>query len=77
MRRRELLTAMSAALAATRERAGMALGAVGPNLKWAMSIGLWNDQPPTPFPDMLDVLKDTGFDGFRMTGFPGFLEKHQ
>jgi inosose dehydratase len=76
MRRRELLAAMSAALAASRERAGTALAAIGPNLKWAVSIGLWNDQPPTPFTDMLDVLKDTGFDGFRMTGFPGFLDQH-
>lgn len=76
MRRREFLAAMSTALAASRERAGMAFAALGPNLKWAVSIGLWNDQPPTPFTDMLDVLKDTGFDGFRMTGFPGFLEKH-
>src|SRR3984893_15090467 len=76
MRRREFLAAMSVALAASREHAGMAFAAIGPNLKWAMSIGLWNDQPPTPFTDMLDVLKDTGFDGFRMTGFPGFLEKH-
>src|SRR6266481_8358847 len=76
MRRREVLMAMGTALAASRERAGTALAAIGPNLKWAVSIGLWNDQPPTPFTDMLDVLKDTGFDGFRMTGFPGFLEKH-
>ena len=57
MRRREVLTAMSAALAASRERAGTAFAAIGPNLKWAMSIGLWNDQPPTPFTTCLTCLK--------------------
>src|SRR5258706_13092477 len=76
MRRRKFLATLSTTLAASRSRAGMAYAAIGPNLKWAVSIGLWNDQPPTPFTDMLDVIKDTGFDGFRMTGFPGFLEKH-
>ena len=76
MRRREFLTTMSTTLAASRDRAGTAFAAIGPNLKWAVSIGLWNDQPPTPFTDMLDVIKDTGFDGFRMTGFPGFLDAH-
>ena len=65
MRRREFLTTLSTILAASRTRAGTAFAAIGPNLKWAVSIGLWNDQPPTPFTDMLDVLKDTGFDGFR------------
>ena len=40
MRRREFLSAMGASLAASREHVGTALAAVGPNLKWAVSIGL-------------------------------------
>ena len=31
---------------------------------------------PVPFTDMLDVIKDTGFDGFRFVGWPEALEKY-
>ncbi len=64
---------MGASLSAVRqcaEAAGVR------NIRWCVSIGLWNDQPPTPFTEMLDVIRDTGFNGFRMTGFPGFLRQH-
>ena len=43
------------------------------NVKWAVSLGLWAHLPPCPFTDILDVMKDTGFIGIRITGFPGFL----
>ena len=81
MRRRELLAALAAraaSLAAFREKAG---AAAGPNLKWAVSMFLWTstqwpDRAPVPFTDMLDVVKDTGFDGFRFVGWPEALEKY-
>src|SRR5579864_5335933 len=80
MKRRELLAvlgAKAAALALLRERAE---AAAGPNLKWAVSMFLWTstqwpDHAPVPFTDMLDVIKDTGFDGFRFVGWPEALEK--
>src|SRR5437868_9333368 len=80
MKRRELLAvlgAKAAALALLRERA---TAAAGPNLKWAVSMFLWTstqwpDRAPVPFTDMLDVLKDTGFDGFRFVGWPEALDK--
>src|SRR5947209_581453 len=79
MKRRHLLaalTAKAAALALLRERAE----AAGPNLKWAASMFLWTstqwgDRAPVPFTDMLDVLKDTGFNGFRFVSWPDALER--
>ena len=47
------------------------------NVKWAVSLGLWSHMPPCPFTGILDVMKDTGFIGIRITGFPGFLQKYQ
>src|SRR5579864_8303696 len=81
MKRRELLAvlgAKAAALALLRERAE---AAAGPNLKWAVSMFLWTstqwpDRAPVPFTDMLDVIKDTGFDGFRFVHFPQALEQY-
>ena len=40
------------------------------NVKWAVSLGLWSHLPPCPFTDILDVMKDTGFIGIRIDGFP-------
>ena len=81
MRRRDLLAvlgAKAAALALLRERAE---AATGPNLKWAASMFLWTstqwaDRAPVPFTDMLDVLKDTGFEGVRYVGWPESLRKY-
>jgi len=81
MRRRDLLAALGAKaafLAAFRERAA---AAAGPNIKWSVSMFLWTstqwgDAAPVPFTDMLDVIKDTGFDGFRFTGWPDTLKKY-
>jgi inosose dehydratase len=47
------------------------------NVKWAVSLGLWSHLAPCPFTDILDVMKDTGFIGMRITGFPHSLEKYQ
>jgi inosose dehydratase len=81
MTRRELLAALAAkaaVLAAARDRA---LAAPGPNIKWAVSMFLWTstqwpDRAPVPFTDMLDVIKDVGFDGFRFVGWPEALQKY-
>ncbi len=43
------------------------------NIRWAVSAGLWSHYPPGAFTDILDVMKDTGFIGIRLTGFPGIL----
>jgi len=46
------------------------------NIKWAVSAGLWSHYPPGPFTDILDVMKDTGFIGVRLTGYPGILKTY-
>jgi sugar phosphate isomerase/epimerase len=65
------LACLSAALAnaATRLPANR-------NVKWALSLGLWNHLPPCPFTDILDVMRDTGFVGIRLTGFDAFLKHY-
>ena len=57
---------------------GLAAGAgqsqSGPNLKWAVSMGTWwHHMPRDSFTQVLDVMKDTGYTGIRLTGFPGCL----
>ena len=81
MTRREMLkslAARAASLAALRETR---MAAPGPNIRWAVSMFLWtstqwNDRAPVPFTDMLDVIKDVGFDGFRFVGWPQSLAKY-
>jgi inosose dehydratase len=46
------------------------------NVKWAVSAGLWSYYPSAPFTEMLDVMRDTGFIGVRLTGFPGILKTY-
>ena len=46
------------------------------NIKWAVSAGLWSHYPPGPFTDILDIMKDTGFIGIRLTGYPGILKTY-
>jgi inosose dehydratase len=45
-------------------------------VKWGVSAGLWSHFPPVPFTDILDVMRDTGFIGVRLTGFPGILKTY-
>jgi sugar phosphate isomerase/epimerase len=45
------------------------------NVKWALSSALWNYFPAVPFTDILDVMKDTGFIGIRVTSFPQILDR--
>lgn len=61
-----------ATLAASMARAAARLP-VNQNVKWALGANLWNSFPRVPFTDILDVMKDTGFIGIRMTQFPQIL----
>ncbi|MCL4394371.1 MAG: sugar phosphate isomerase/epimerase [Chloroflexi bacterium] len=72
MNRRMFLTALASTLAA----AARTLPA-NKNIKWAVSAGLWSHFPPGPFTDILDVMRDTGFIGIRLTGFPGILKTYR
>src|SRR5260370_31860035 len=62
-----------AGLAASLSRAAAALPA-NRNVKWAVSAGLWSHYPQGSFTDILDVMRDTGFIGVRLTGYPGILK---
>jgi len=46
------------------------------NVKWALGANLWNYFPRVPFTDILDVMKDTGFIGLRVTQFPQILKTY-
>lgn len=70
--RREFLATITAALAMAASRLP-----ANKNIRWALSANLWNRWPTGPFTDILDVMKDTGFIGVRMTQFPGILEKYK
>src|SRR5260370_10429633 len=72
MRRRSFLGLLSASLIAASRRLP-----ANRNVKWAVSANLWNHFKPVAFTDVLDVMRDTGFIGIRMTQFPGILQKYQ
>src|SRR5271165_2198723 len=46
------------------------------NVKWALGSNLWNSFPRVPFTDILDVMRDTGFIGIRLTQFPQILNTY-
>src|SRR6266478_529859 len=46
------------------------------NVRWALGSNLWNYFPRVPFTDILDVMKDTGFIGLRVTQFPQILKTY-
>ena len=71
MTRRESL----ALLAATLARAAGRLPA-NRNVRWGLGSNLWNYFPRVPFTDILDVMKDTGFIGLRVTQFPQILRTY-
>jgi sugar phosphate isomerase/epimerase len=75
MTRRESLAAL-AALAAPLARAAAKLPA-NRNVRWALGSNLWNYFPRVPFTDILDVMRDTGFIGIRLTQFPQILTTYQ
>src|SRR5258705_7877701 len=71
MTRRTALATFAAALA----RAATKLPA-NKNVRWALGANLWNSFPRVSFTDILDVMKDTGFVGIRMTQFPQILKTY-
>ena len=72
MNRRAFLASVSASLAAAAGKIP-----ANKNLKWAVSAGLWSHFRRAPFTDILDMMRDTGFIGIRLTGFPGILKTYE
>ena len=64
-----------ALLAASLTRAATRLP-VNKNVKWGLGSNLWNYFPRVPFTDILDVMRDTGFIGLRLTQFPQILKTY-
>jgi inosose dehydratase len=74
--RRTAVGATLTALAATLSRAASRLPA-NKNVKWGLGSNLWNYfKPRASFTDILDVMKDTGFIGLRLTQFPKILQTY-
>ena len=71
MNRRNFLATLSATLSSAAAKLP-----ANKNLKWGVSLGLWGHFRKVPFTDVLDVMKDTGFIGIRLTGFPGCLKTY-
>jgi inosose dehydratase len=71
MERRLFLTSLAATLASAAARLP-----ANRNIKWGLSAGLWSHYPKAPFTEILDVMRDTGFIGVRLTGFPGVLKTY-
>src|SRR5215469_18560743 len=71
MRRRTFLATLAAGLADAAGRLP-----ANRNVKWALGANLWNYFPRVPFTDILDVMKDTGFIGLRVTQFPQILKTY-
>src|ERR1700761_4614864 len=44
------------------------------NIKWAVSTNIW-DQTKAPYTETLDDMKETGFIGVRLRGFPHILDR--
>jgi sugar phosphate isomerase/epimerase len=75
MTRRATLAALTA-FALPLARAAAKLPA-NHNVKWALGSNLWNYFPRVPFTDILDVMRDTGFIGIRVTQFPQILTTYK
>jgi inosose dehydratase len=71
MNRRSFLASLAAGVSSAANRLP-----ANRNIKWALSAGLWSHYPTGSFNDILDVMKDTGFIGIRLTGFPGILKTY-
>jgi sugar phosphate isomerase/epimerase len=71
MTRRNAVALLGAALA----RAAARLPS-NRNVKWGLGSNLWNYFPRVPFTDILDVMRDTGFIGLRVTQFPQILKTY-
>jgi sugar phosphate isomerase/epimerase len=69
--RRDSLFALAAVLSDAAERLP-----ANRNVKWALGANLWNSYPWTRFTDILDIMRDTGFIGIRLTQFPRILSQY-
>jgi sugar phosphate isomerase/epimerase len=72
MTRRETLAVLAAGLSRAANRLPE-----NRNVKWGLGSNLWNSFPRVPFTDILDVMKDTGFIGIRLTQFPQILKTYE
>lgn len=72
MTRRTVLFQLAASLA----RAATQLPS-NRKIRWAVGANLWNFYPHVAFMDILDIMRDTGFVGVRLTQFPGILQRYQ
>src|SRR5713226_9548818 len=71
MTRRESLALLAASVARAAGKSP-----ANKNVKWALGSNLWNYFPRVPFTDILDVMRDTGFIGLRVTQFPAILKTY-
>jgi sugar phosphate isomerase/epimerase len=71
MTRRVLLAGLAGSLVSAASRLP-----ANKNVRWALGANLWNSFPRVPFTDILDVMRDTGFVGIRLTQFPGILKTY-
>ena len=71
MTRRESIAVLAAGLASAAGRIPS-----NRNVKWGLGSNLWNYFPRVPFTDILDVMRDTGFIGLRLTQFPQILKTY-
>lgn len=71
MTRRDALALLGATLSKAAERLP-----ANRSVKWGLGSNLWNYFPRVPFTDILDVMKDTGFIGLRVTQFPQILKTY-
>jgi inosose dehydratase len=71
MTRRESIAVLAAGLASAAGRIP-----ANRNVKWGLGSNLWNYFPRVPFTDILDVMRDTGFIGLRLTQFPQILKTY-
>jgi inosose dehydratase len=71
MNRRKFMAGLAASLTAKAAQLP-----ANRNVKWALSLGLWNHFQRVPFTDILDMMKDTGFIGIRLTSFPSCLKAY-
>src|SRR5262245_50011131 len=62
-------------LAASLARAAAKLPA-NKNVQWALGTNLFNSFKGTTFTDILDIMRDTGFIGARLTQFPQILQTY-
>ena len=75
--RRNFLISASVAAAALAANPVWAAEYVKPankNVKWGVSTNIW-DQTKAPYGEILDNMKESGFIGIRLRGFPGILER--